>query len=80
MINDKTSGNLLVGYINPNGLFSDGKLKIGMKINSINGKCMDGVKSETAAQLIRESKGRIVFPLILVILVWEVATGNICLY
>ena len=43
-VNCKTSGQLLVGYINPNGLFSDGKLKIGMKINSINGKCMDGVK------------------------------------
>ena len=59
MVNDKTTGNLLVGYINPNGLFSDGKLKIGMKINSINGKCMDGVKSANAAQLIRETKGRI---------------------
>jgi len=58
-VNCKTTGKLLVGYINPNGLFSDGKLKIGMKINSINGKCMDGVKSETAAKLIRELKGRI---------------------
>ena len=57
-VNCKTTG-LLVGYINPNGLFSDGKLKIGMKINSINGKCMDGVKSDAAAQLIRESKGRV---------------------
>ena len=53
------NGMLVISRIEEDGLFANTNLKVGMKVNYINGECMQGRTCQEAAQLIREKEGQV---------------------